>query len=108
MVRLHELVQAAEGALENGLVVGRGNACDLQMDSLRFPSMLSREHCRITYDATAEAWAICDLRSRNGTAVNGQRVKKSTGPEKLQRGDIVCIGAWQGSTQSDACYRFTV
>ena len=105
-LRLHECMAAAAGAREDGLVLGRGDECHIQMDSLRFASMLSREHCRITY--SDGGWAVGDLRSRNGTAVNGKRVKKSEGPERLQHGDIICFGAWQGSTQSDACYRFSV
>jgi phosphoserine phosphatase RsbU/P len=64
------------------LVIGRHPACDIVIDA----SAVSRQHAAIT---TSEAEStIDDLRSRNGTAVNGETLR---GPHRLEDGDEIRI-----------------
>jgi pSer/pThr/pTyr-binding forkhead associated (FHA) protein len=57
----------AAGAVKT---VGRAPRADFIVDA----ALVSRLHCRIT--ATAEKLEVVDLRSTNGTFVNGKRVRK--------------------------------
>lgn len=66
----------------NRLVIGRGGACDMQIQD---PSVSSR-HCEIQYDG--KQWTIVDLNSRNGVRVNGEMITKHV----LKRGDTIIIG----------------
>lgn len=63
-------------------VIGRHPACDLVLDD----AAVSRQHAVITIDG--ETAFIEDLRSRNGTRVNGRVV---TGRQRLDDGDEVTI-----------------
>lgn len=69
-----------------GLVLGRGEDCDVVMDSAE----TSRRHAEIRREGPL--WIVRDLGSRNGTFVNGQRV--STGP--LSPRDLLRFGDWIG------------
>ena len=60
--------------------IGRGSNCDLQIIERR----LSRQHCCITYHD--QNWHIEDLRSQNGTYLNGKKVVNS---QVLQNNDIL-------------------
>lgn len=51
----------------------------------------SRVHCELTPDGTG-AWILTDLKSRNGTKVNDQRI---AGTKVLVPGDILKIGSHQ-------------
>ena len=66
----------------NVTVLGRRHDCDLRipLDSV------SRRHCRISNDDGI--LNICDLKSRNGTVVNGESVVET----KILAGDKVTIG----------------
>lgn len=66
-------------------VIGRDQSCDLVLDDPR----VSREHARLTREA--DATILEDLRSSNGTFVNGIRVEM---PLRLRVGDIVAIGRY--------------
>lgn len=68
------------------LVVGRGSACDLDVAD----ETVSRRHAGLA--RCGEAWTIEDLGSRNGTFVNGWRVRDA-GP--LEPGDAVRLGQAQ-------------
>jgi predicted component of type VI protein secretion system len=71
--------------LRDGLVVGRSPDA-----ALRVPlPEVSREHARIV--ATPEGFAIADLGSKNGVAVNGRAVSAS--PIPLRDGDVIALGA---------------
>jgi hypothetical protein len=61
------------------VVIGRHPACDIVIDA----SAVSRQHAAIT-TLGAES-VIDDLRSRNGTTVNGRAV---TGPQRLEEGFV--------------------
>lgn len=65
------------------LVVGRDPACDIVIDS---PNV-SRRHCQIV--ETPQGFLLEDLKSRNGTFLNGVLVG---GPEPLQVEDEVAVG----------------
>lgn len=66
------------------LLIGRAEECDVRPLS----EDVSRRHCAI-HVGPADAWAE-DLGSRNGTFVNGVRIKEKT---KLADGDLVRVGA---------------
>ena len=66
------------------LVVGRASTCDLIIDD----ASLSRQHCRIR--KTNGVWFVEDLESRNGTQVNGVRIKA---PVRLDDGALIQLAA---------------
>ena len=66
------------------LLIGRAEECDLRPLS----EEVSRRHCAITKRDDA-LWAE-DLRSRNGTFVNGLKI---SGPQQLADGDLVRVGS---------------
>ena len=48
---------------------------------------------------------VRDLRSQNGTAVNGSRlIRRAHGGQALVDGDVLCLGAAKGEHVSDAQY----
>ncbi len=63
------------------IVIGRGDDCDLQIRD----SSISGKHCELQFDGT---WWITDLKSRNGTRVNGKPVTR----RQLVDGDVVSVG----------------
>jgi diguanylate cyclase (GGDEF)-like protein len=66
------------------LVVGRASTCDLRIDD----SSLSRQHCRIR--KTNGVFFVEDLESRNGTQVDGVRIKA---PVRLEDGALIQLAA---------------
>jgi ABC transport system ATP-binding/permease protein len=62
--------------------VGRAPRADFIVDA----ALVSRLHCRIT--ATADNLEVVDLKSTNGTFVNGKRVTKG----RLGSGDLLRVG----------------
>jgi Mg-chelatase subunit ChlD len=64
-------------------LVGRGEECELVLDSRQ----ISRVHARIV--AEAGAYRVVDEGSRNGTYVNGRRVRRSA---DLREGDVIRFG----------------
>jgi two-component system cell cycle response regulator len=66
------------------IVVGRGAGCDLRIDD----SSLSRQHCRIRL--TNGTFFAEDLESRNGTMVDGVRIKA---PIALHDGALLQLAA---------------
>lgn len=69
--------------LSGGWVVGRAPDCDVVIRDI----LLSRRHCRLEPDPLG--WRLTDLQSKNGTAVNGEKL---TAPHILQSDDVVRIG----------------
>jgi pSer/pThr/pTyr-binding forkhead associated (FHA) protein len=65
------------------LLVGRHDKCDIV---LRAPDV-SRRHARLVF--RDHKWIIQDLRSTNGTIVNGTRVGRC----ELRPGDVVALGS---------------
>ena len=85
-----ESIGLQSGAQPKPVVVGRDRQCDLVIDS----PLISREHARLL--ATPEGLLLQDLRSTNGTFVNGQRI---VGDALLRPGDRVSFATF--------VYRFT-
>ena len=95
------------------VLVGRGDGCDVQLDALQHPGMLSRQHCRLSCKLVAATdsggrptvcWQVEDLGSQNGTVVNGHTLRKKTPIAALADGDTLRFGVARGEHVSDACY----
>jgi pSer/pThr/pTyr-binding forkhead associated (FHA) protein len=72
--------------LEEGTVrVGRDEHTDIQI----VDDMVSRSHLDVSYDRRRDACRIADLKSANGSFVNGRRI---TGEVELADGDTIRIG----------------
>lgn len=69
--------------MQETVLAGRGEDADLRL----IDGAVSSKHCQFEYDG--RAWWINDLKSRNGTAVNGIAVKR----KKLQPGDEILIAS---------------
>jgi len=63
--------------------IGRASGCAVSIDDSR----VSKIHARVFADA--DRWIIEDLRSTNGTLVNGNRIDM---PRPLGPGDVVQVG----------------
>ena len=64
--------------------IGRAPEVDLRIDH----TDVSRQHARITQAADGE-FDVSDLGSKNGTAVNGEKLQA---PRRLQPGDVIALG----------------
>jgi adenylate cyclase len=86
---LGELVPVGGGdpipLLKKKLLVGRREGCDV---TLRF-SNVSAHHCQLTLERGY--WFVKDLKSRNGTKVNGTRVSR----KRVDPGDSLEIAKHQ-------------
>ncbi len=71
-------------AFETSAVIGRGRDCAIQIDD----PVISRHHARVTREPLG-TYAIEDLKSRNGTFVNGTRVES----QALHEGDRISFGS---------------
>lgn len=79
----------------NKLLIGRSEECDVRPLS----DEVSRRHCVVTV-GPADAW-IEDLKSRNGTFVNGDRIEAAT-RTKLADGDLIRVGSLELKVSSQA------
>jgi len=68
--------------LQPGFLVGRGASCHLRLSDPR----ASRVHAR--FAPVGEGWEVQDNASKNGTFLNGQRIKRAV----LRHGDTIRIG----------------
>jgi two-component system, NtrC family, response regulator AtoC len=75
-------VAAAELQEGRPLVVGRSSACDLHVDL----KQLSRRHAQFVREQ--DAVEVVDLDSRNGTFVDGERVRRA----QLRPGSVITLG----------------
>lgn len=64
-------------------VIGRSNTCDISIKE----DFISARHVQIWYDDGE--WYLQDLGSRNGTAVNGQRIRDTV---ILDPEDVISLG----------------
>jgi len=74
--------QKAFSLSSNTMIIGRRHDCDLCIPLMD----VSRRHCELSQNE--EALEIRDLDSRNGTFLNGERIKETT----VQPGDYIQIG----------------
>ena len=88
------------------VLLGRGEAADVRVDSARLPRMVSREHAELVLDRDGRGWRVHDLGGthnasrHNGTAVNGVPLEMG-GSVLLHEGDVVRLGR----KQSEVCYQ---
>ncbi len=68
---------------QNGAIVGRGKDCDIRINH----AFVSAEHFQVWYDEGE--WYIGDMGSKNGTYLNGSKLKKV---RKLEEGDKISFG----------------
>ncbi|MEE8389921.1 MAG: FHA domain-containing protein, partial [Anaerolineae bacterium] len=68
------------------LIIGRDPQADVPLSA----PIISWHHARL--DRTPQGYSLTDLKSTNGTFVNGQRL---TRPRLLQQGDVVQIGPFK-------------
>lgn len=66
-----------------GVIIGRGKDCDIPINNM----FLSVEHFQVWYDEGA--WYIGDMGSKNGTFLNGSRLRKV---KQIQHGDEIEFG----------------
>ena len=64
------------------VIIGRELTCSIVLEE----PVLSRRHCVITQDNNK--FYVADLKSKNGTYLNGQRIEKT----ELEDGDIIRVG----------------
>jgi hypothetical protein len=72
--------------LTGNVVIGRAPDCDVIVRDI----MLSRRHCRLEQEGGG--WRLCDLQSKNGTMLNGERL---VGPRMIQDNDVLRLGRWK-------------
>lgn len=80
--KLRSEADGTETPIVHGMVVGRGDDCDLVIRL----GVVSRRHARINV-VDGQPW-VEDLGSTNGTTVNGERVSSAS---RLKPSDIVCF-----------------
>jgi len=71
--------------IEPEFLIGRADDCDVRL----IDKSVSRHHCAIAVDITANSVRVRDMESRNGTFVNDERVP---GVCALQDGDRLTVG----------------
>ncbi len=71
---------------EDRTIIGRHEGCDLRL----VDSMVSRNHCMISREG--RRFVIKDLQSRNGTWINGKRIKNR---RSVKKGDVIQIGPFR-------------
>lgn len=74
--------QGQEIPLEGAAVLGRVAECELRIKD----DKASRQHARVKLEG--QGWVLEDLKSRNGTYLNGKRVQR----EPIKAGDRIGIG----------------
>ncbi|HYF14694.1 MAG TPA: FHA domain-containing protein [Phycisphaerales bacterium] len=67
------------------MVVGRDQACPIQLTD----GKVSRQHVQIRFDAAKNQHVVLDMKSANGTLVNGRAVNAET---PLVDGDEITVG----------------
>lgn len=65
------------------ITVGRGGNCEILLDD----EGVSRQHCQVEFDG--ERYWLTDLKSRNGTLLNGVEIKDA---QQLKDGDDIQVG----------------
>jgi pSer/pThr/pTyr-binding forkhead associated (FHA) protein len=75
--------EVARRELDAGVVIGRAPDCEIAIRDI----LLSRRHCRLT--PTDDGWTAQDLQSKNGTVINGERLRV---PRLLNDNDVIRLG----------------
>mmetsp|Transcript_14053 Transcript_14053/g.31407 ORF Transcript_14053/g.31407 Transcript_14053/m.31407 type:complete len:627 (-) Transcript_14053:146-2026(-) len=82
--------------LDDYMVIGRGEACDIVLDSRRTPQMISR--CHAVLNREDGVFVLVDQGAVNSSMVNGQPLKTR---QELQDGDIVTFGVTTSQPEFD-------
>jgi FHA domain len=61
-------------------LIGRAPECLVQLHGTERDRLVSRQHCRLMFDADDLSLGLQDLGSRNGTYLNGQRIGSQRTP----------------------------
>jgi pSer/pThr/pTyr-binding forkhead associated (FHA) protein len=69
--------------MTRGVVIGRAPDCDITVRDI----LLSRRHCRL--EPKEDGWVVVDLQSKNGTAINGERLIVA---RPLSDNDVIRLG----------------
>jgi pSer/pThr/pTyr-binding forkhead associated (FHA) protein len=69
------------------MLIGRGDSCDLKLDSKRTPQMLSR--CHAVLNREDGSFVLTDQGSLNGVMINGERI---VGKKILTNQDVLTFG----------------
>jgi len=93
-------LQPALVHLGDGVTIGRGEKCDVVLDSARTPQMLSRCHAALRREGNA--YVLSDQGSTNGILVNGSSAK---GPQVLRDGDLVTFGVQTPNPEFDYVFQ---
>ncbi|MBD2137565.1 PrsW family intramembrane metalloprotease [Anabaena sp. FACHB-1237] len=74
------------------MVIGRDPSCQIVLDAMTY-RMVSRRHAAVRPLSSSPddnySWIICDLKSANGTFLNGEKL---TGHQELHLGDRISLG----------------
>eukprot|EP00927_Polykrikos_kofoidii_P014043 TRINITY_DN16120_c0_g1_i1.p1 TRINITY_DN16120_c0_g1~~TRINITY_DN16120_c0_g1_i1.p1 ORF type:complete len:648 (+),score=71.37 TRINITY_DN16120_c0_g1_i1:69-2012(+) len=79
--------QPSQVHLRDYMLIGRGEACDLVLDSKRTPQMISR--CHVVLHREEGVFALVDQGSLNGVLVNGRPIR---GKQALAHRDVITFG----------------
>mmetsp|Transcript_60917 Transcript_60917/g.108182 ORF Transcript_60917/g.108182 Transcript_60917/m.108182 type:complete len:431 (-) Transcript_60917:90-1382(-) len=82
--------------LRDYMLIGRGESCDMVLDSQRSPNMISR--CHAVLNQEDGGFAIIDQGSMNGVLVNDVKV---SGRQALAHGDVITFGVPQSQPEFD-------
>jgi pSer/pThr/pTyr-binding forkhead associated (FHA) protein len=66
-------------------VIGRHDSSSIQV----VDEECSRQHVHIRYDAASDQYYAADMKSANGTTINGHRITREV---RLEEGDVIEIG----------------
>mmetsp|Transcript_30078 Transcript_30078/g.82615 ORF Transcript_30078/g.82615 Transcript_30078/m.82615 type:complete len:542 (-) Transcript_30078:17-1642(-) len=80
-------LQPAVVHLRDHMLIGRGESCDVVLNSSRTPQMISR--CHALLQREEGAFTLSDQASLNGVLVNGEALH---GSRSLEPGDVVTFG----------------
>lgn len=83
VVRDHNGKVLQKLTLERSVLIGRSAECDIRVRD----TQVSREHCELVPDG--KGWKLRDLRSSNGTYINGDAVREC----QLKDGDTFEVGS---------------
>eukprot|EP00434_Breviolum_minutum_P001135 symbB.v1.2.000993.t1/scaffold43.1/size391093/22 len=82
--------------ISDRVLIGRGDACDVRLDSSLTPQMISRSHALVClYE---EECFVEDQGSMNGVHINGSRI---SGKQALAPGDLVTFGVPSAQAEFD-------
>lgn len=95
MISLYEIIQDEISDVKidvpdrDQVVIGRSNKCEIVIN---YPG-ISKQHCAITKDNSNGkiGYKVRDLKSRNGTYVNLNRIDND---KKLEDRDVLCLGGF--------------